>query len=181
MEFAHRHPQLLGSVPGCRDRRDPIDERALWAAQRQSAGTAYYSTSINDGESWSDSQPLGFFADCPYLLRHTTSDGGNIILMAYRGLTGSGQMYTALRYSLDECATWSDAITVDGAAAWSYPSMVNLSDGSVLIAYADNGDIFTRQIAITGPAGAGQLRAVGHRPCSACSAMLGGNEILGRK
>ncbi len=121
----------------------------LWAVQRAANTAAQYSISIDQGESWSDSQPLGFAAHCPYLLRTEHED---MILMAYRGFEG-GYAYTALRYSLDECQTWSDPIAIDLNCPGAYPSMVNLNDGSVLVAYYEEGagsNIRARTIQISG-------------------------------
>lgn len=122
----------------------------LWAIERSSNSPARYSLSTDLGQTWSDSQSLGFVAHCPYLLR-TTHD--SMILMGYRAFDANGNGYTALRYSLDECATWSDPITVDANCVGAYPSMVNLSDGSVLMTYYEEGNgsnIRYRTIEITG-------------------------------
>jgi sialidase-1 len=125
---------------------------SLWAVQRSSHSSAQFSTSNDDGSTWSDSQPLGFVAHSPYLLR---TDRGSMILMAYRGydsLDGWGTGYTALRYSLDECTTWSDPIVVDTCVG-AYPSMVNLNDDSVLVTYYEEGggsNIRSRVITISG-------------------------------
>ena len=45
---------------------------------------------------------------------------------------------TSLRFSRDECQTWSDNVLVDEVGG-AYPSMVNLKDGSVLIVYYEEG------------------------------------------
>ena len=66
---------------------------------------------------------------------------GHTVLLAYRvynTLNGSGPGFTGLRYSRDECRTWSGPVIVD-ACVGVYPSMVNLKDGSVLIVYYDEG------------------------------------------
>ena len=150
----------------------------LWAIQRSSHSPAQYSTSTDLGNTWSDSQSLGFVAQCPYLLR---TEHENLILMAYRGyntLDGSGTGFTALRYSLDECATWSDPIVVDTTVG-AYPSMVNLNDGSVLITYYEEGagsNIRARTIDDYRPAGAQQRRAVGHGPDRPARPTPGGSE-----
>ncbi|MBU4270332.1 MAG: glycoside hydrolase [Planctomycetes bacterium] len=109
-----------------------------------------YSISNDYGDTWSNSQPFNFAdgrqrVDAPYLLRH-----GSMILMGYRGLNASGTLVAALRYSLDEAATWSDQIVVDSFSDYAYPSMVNLSDTSVLYAYSTGGNNYVRQITITG-------------------------------
>ena len=123
---------------GCRlDAETDVIELAdgrLWAAQRSSQSPAHYSISTDHGNTWSKSQTMGFLAPCPYLLRAASDP--SIILLGYRATNGS--VFTALRYSLDECKTWSDSIMVD--KVWgAYPSMVNLKDGSVLVVYYEDG------------------------------------------
>lgn len=104
---------------------------SLYAAQRTNSSTMFFSVSNDQGMTWSQSQLLGFAGHCPYF--HRTSDG--IILLGYRN-TQNGT--TSLRYSLNECQTWSDAITVDTVGG-AYPSIVDLRDGTELIAYYEEG------------------------------------------
>ena len=121
----------------------------LWAIQRSSNSPAQSSVSTDVGLNWSDSQSLGFVAHCPYLLR---TEHQGMILLGYRGFDDGGNGYTALRYSLDECVSWSDPIAID-ACVGAYPSMVNLNDGSVLVAYYEEGvgsNIRSRVITISG-------------------------------
>jgi hypothetical protein len=61
--------------------------------------------------------------------------------LAYRSYhqDGGGSVTTALRYSLDECQTWSSAVTVDAQFGGAYPSIVDLIDGTELIAYYEEG------------------------------------------
>ena len=82
-----------------------------------------------------DLEPIGvdrFPGHCPYL--HRTADG--TIILAFRFFTAKT---TSLRYSYDECKTWSDNVVVDDKMWGGYPSMVNLKDGSVLIVYYEEG------------------------------------------
>lgn len=127
------------------------NDGSLWAIQRASHSAAQYSISTDQGETWSDSESLGFIAHSPYLLRTNHDD---MILMAYRSYEWpAGTGYTALRYSTDECETWSDPITIDAGCIGAYPSMVNLNDGSVLVTYYEEGggsDIRARIITISG-------------------------------
>ena len=102
-----------------------LADGSLYAAER---AKMCFSVSKDRGETWSVSQPIGFEAHCPYLLR--TRDG--IILLAHR------LPNTSLHYSLDECKTWSKNVLVDPHIG-AYPSMVNLKDGSVLIVYYEEG------------------------------------------
>jgi hypothetical protein len=110
----------------------------LWAAERSSGTPACWAVSSDRGKTWTKSEPLDFIAHCAYLLR--TRD--NIILFGYRGYDDvkapSGGGHTYLRYSLDECKSWSGPVMVDQCIG-AYPSMVNLKDGSVLIVYYEEG------------------------------------------
>ncbi|MBN1435836.1 MAG: exo-alpha-sialidase [Sedimentisphaerales bacterium] len=124
-----------------------LADGSLWAAERSSNNLLHYATSIDEGQTWSESLPLDFRADAPYLLR--VQD--DIILMGYRGYNDYGVQYTALRYSLNEAATWSSPITIDSVNG-AYVSMVELNDGSVLAVYYEEGagsDICARVITIT--------------------------------
>jgi hypothetical protein len=106
----------------------------------------YFTTSMDKGTNWGRSKPLDFVGHCPYLLR--ASD--QIVLLGYRGLL-DGQWQTLLRYSVDECRTWSDPILIDSARG-AYPSMTRLSDDSVLIVYYEEGessDIHARRFKIS--------------------------------
>lgn len=110
----------------------------LWAAERASHEPICQAVSADRGNTWSKSQPLDFVGHSPYLLRVA---GSNTILLGYRGyktLDGSGPGFTAMRYSMDECETWSDPIVIDTLVG-AYPSMVNLKDGSVLVVYYEEG------------------------------------------
>lgn len=109
-----------------------LKDGRLYAAQRGRGETMAWSVSADGGRSWSVSEPHGFPGHCPYL--HRTVDG--IIVMAIRDYA---QKNTSMYYSLDECATWSERITVDDTLG-AYPSMVNLEDGSVLIVYYEEGE-----------------------------------------
>lgn len=109
-----------------------LKDGTLWAAERNSFAPApmYYSTSTDGGATWSDSGALTFAGQCPCLLRTTQG----VILLGYRAFDENKKAYTAIRYSLDECRTWSDRIVVDSTVG-AYPSMVNMKNGNVLIAY----------------------------------------------
>lgn len=105
----------------------------LLAAQRGSGDPLHWTTSEDNGTTWAQSQPAGFTAHCPYL--HRAADG--VFVFGYRQVTGGGMktvMNTAIRVSRDGGKTWGDPVVVDDVVG-AYPSMVNLKDGSVLIAY----------------------------------------------
>jgi hypothetical protein len=103
----------------------------LYAVQRTNFDSAFFSTSADFGKSWSQSQAMGFNAHAPYL--HRAPD--DTILLAYRNYYAGT---TSLRYSLDECQTWSNEVVVDTVGG-AYPSIVDLKDGSQLIAYYEEG------------------------------------------
>jgi Neuraminidase (sialidase) len=112
-----------------------LKDGRLWAAERSSRAPMCFATSADRGNTWSKSEPVDFVGHCPYLLRAEH----DIILLGYRAYTSTGTGFTGLRYSLDECKTWSKPITVDNFLG-AYPSMVNLKDGSVLIVYYEESD-----------------------------------------
>jgi hypothetical protein len=84
--------------------------------------------SKDGGETWSRSKKMDFAGHCPYFLR--TRD--DVILLAFR------LPKTSLRYSTDECQTWSENVSIDDVTG-AYPSMANLRDGSVLVVYYEEG------------------------------------------
>ncbi len=102
-----------------------LKDGTLFAAQRPEMA---WSRSEDRGATWSISKRLGFTGHCPYFLR--TSEG--VIVLAYR------LPQTSLRFSRDECQSWSENVVVDQVGG-AYPSMVNLRDGSVLIVYYEEG------------------------------------------
>jgi len=102
-----------------------LADGTLYAAQRPQM---CFSISKDRGNTWSVSEPIGFPGHCPYF--HRTGDG--VVLLAHRVPA------TSLHFSLDECKTWSENVHVDDVGG-AYPSMVNLTDGSVLIVYYEEG------------------------------------------
>jgi hypothetical protein len=56
----------------------------------------------------------------------------DVVLLAFR------LPNTSLRFSRDECNTWSDNVLIDDVIG-AYPSMVELKDGSVLVVYYEEG------------------------------------------
>jgi sialidase-1 len=111
----------------------------LYAVERTGVDSAYFSTSTDYGNTWSMSQQIGFNAHCPYL--HRAPNGA--VLLVYRDYTATytqGNAMTALRYSFDECKTWSPEVVVDSVYGGAYPSIVDLNDGTELITYYEEGD-----------------------------------------
>ncbi len=103
-----------------------LKDGRLYAALRPKMA---FAVSSDKGATWTVCKPMEFEGHCPYFLR--TRD--DVILLAHRVPN------TSLHFSLDECATWSVNVPVDGVGG-AYPSMVNLKDGSVLIVYYEEGD-----------------------------------------
>ncbi len=126
----HWQPEVLIDNGGIQlDAETDLIERkdgTLYAAQRPQMS---FATSNDRGSTWTVSQPIGFPGHCPYFLR--TKD--DVILLAFR------LPNTSLRFSRDECVTWSDNVIIDEFIG-AYPSMVNLQDGSVLVVYYEEGD-----------------------------------------
>ena len=122
-------PEVLIDNGGVRlDAETDILERkdgTLYAAQRPQMS---FATSSDRGNSWTVSRPMGFAGHCPYFLR--TKD--DVVLLAFR------LPNTSLRFSRDECKTWSDNVLIDDVIG-AYPSMVELKDGSVLVVYYEEG------------------------------------------
>lgn len=109
-----------------------LKDGTLYAAQRAYRKSGAWSVSKDGGKTWSVSKPFGFGVHCPYL--HRANNG--VILLGYRQVKVEGQRCwaTGIRYSPDECKTWSEYIMIDEVNG-AYPSMVNLKDGSILVIY----------------------------------------------
>lgn len=128
------HPQRLDAetdVIQLKDGKGDLTSK-LYAVQRTACDSAYFATSSDFGITWTESQAIGFNAHCPYL--HRTAR--NIVLLGYRNYVGGR---TSLRYSLDECQTWSSEVIVDEVYGGAYPSIVDLRDGTQLITYYEEG------------------------------------------
>lgn len=107
-----------------------LSDGSLLAALRGDGNTPLcWSTSTNGGASWSVAQSSGFLGHCPYLHRTTN----NLIVLAHR------LPNTSLHWSADEGKTWSENVQIDDVGG-AYPSMVNLTDGSTLVVYYEEGD-----------------------------------------
>lgn len=117
------------------DESDIIELRdgSLYLLQRDWMGA---SRSTDGGETWSESTDVGFAGHCPYFLRvpETSEKSGNSLV-----LLGTRLPKTMLRFSRDECASWSEPMEVDSCVG-AYPSMVPLRDGSILIVYYEEGE-----------------------------------------
>ncbi len=105
-----------------------LPDGSLFAVQRAPEQSMCFSRSLDEGRTWSVSEPLGFPGHCPYLLR--AADG--VLLLAHR------LPQTMLHYSRDDGLSWQRGERVDDCIG-AYPSLVNLRDGSVLIVYYEEG------------------------------------------
>ncbi len=124
-----------------------LKDRRLYALQRGTRTRMHFSISTDRGETWSQSQPLDFRGISPYLLR--VSD--EIVIVTYGQIGSDKPNGTVLRYSLDECQSWSEA-TLVAKPAGTHPSLVLLKDGSVLVVYYDQGradDVRARLCSVT--------------------------------
>ncbi|MCE5186871.1 MAG: glycoside hydrolase [Planctomycetaceae bacterium] len=108
-----------------------LTDGTMYAIQR-GVDVARWSVSHDGGLHWEVSKPLDFAVIAPYLIR--VKNG--IVVMAYGQRIKGVRWGTALRYSMDDCNTWSAPEVVDDVLG-SHPSMVNLRDGSVLVMYYD--------------------------------------------
>jgi len=115
-----------------------LKDGTLFAALRELMG---YSTSSDQGETWTVAKPIGFPGHSPYLHRATNGE----IILSFR------LPVTNMRVSRDEAKTWGEPIQIDSVTG-AYPSMVNLKDGSVLVVYYEEGqgsDIRARKFRVT--------------------------------
>lgn len=118
-----------------------LRDGALFAALRgQEALPMHYSISRDVGKTWSPVKSIGFLAHSPHLNRLSTGE----ILMVYRGVEDSrtftwDKAYTALRISYDEGSSWQGPYKLDSSRG-AYPSTVELDDGSILLAFYEEGE-----------------------------------------
>ena len=95
-----------------------LKDGKLLAALRSSKTELHFSTSADNGKSWSPVYSSGFKGHCPYFLRHSSG----MILLAHR------LPATAIHWSLDEGKTWQGPLQIDDVVG-AYPSCVELPDG----------------------------------------------------
>jgi len=86
------------------------------------------SYSSDDGHTWTPPEPTGFEGHAPYHV--VTRDG--LLLCAHR------LPDTALHISTDWGATWEGPFVIDNVIG-SYPSMVELPDGTIFCVYYEEG------------------------------------------
>lgn len=106
------------------------DGRFLAALRGDGEVHLHFSESNDRGKTWGKVRDSGFKGHCPYLMRHSSG----LILLGVR------LPQTSLYWSADEGATWSGPLIVDEEHHGAYPSMVELTDGSVLFVYYEEGE-----------------------------------------
>lgn len=99
-----------------------------------SAGNLRQARSDDEGETWTDWEPLGLIGHAPYLLQLENG----VLLSAYREINATfTNEWVSLMYSLDDGASWSEPIRIEdcGAAECGYPSLLELDDDKLLVLY----------------------------------------------
>lgn len=87
--------------------------------------------STDNGRTWSDPKELGIEGDCPYLL--LTSKKVLLCGIRHRPTKSTGVIYSA-----DFGKTWKGPVVLDKVIG-AYPSMVELPDGRIFVAYYNEG------------------------------------------
>ena len=95
----------------------------------------HYATSNDSGKNWTPVKDIGFVGHAPSLTRLKSGE----ILLSYRAYCDKSGYYTGLRISRDEAKTWEGPYLIDDTPG-AYPSTVELSDGSILAIYYEEGE-----------------------------------------
>jgi len=90
-----------------------------------------WTESTDGGKTWSETKEVGFEGDCPYLL--LTSK--NILLC---GIRQRATKSTVVLHSTDFGRTWKGPVVLDKVLG-AYPSLVELPDGRIIVAYYTEG------------------------------------------
>jgi len=101
---------------------------SLYAALRGDRVNMHYATSPDGGLTWSPVKDIGFAGHCP----HFTRLSGGAILLTHR------LPLTALHVSRDDGRTWQGPYAIDSTPG-AYASTVELTDGTVLVVYYEEG------------------------------------------
>lgn len=124
-----------------------LKEGTLFAALRcgKPGINMQWATSGDDGRTWTPVKDIGFHGEAPYLYRHSDS----AILLGVRRRPD-----TVLYQSRDETRTWQGPYVIDDVVG-AYPSIVERSDGTVLVVYyteGKNSEVRARRFRITASA-----------------------------
>lgn len=102
----------------------------LLAALRGDRTNLHFSTSSDDGLTWSPVRDSGFPGHCPHFQRLNSGE----ILLTHR------LPNTSLHVSRDDGRSWLGPWLIDSKIG-AYPSSLELSDGSVLVIYYEEGEL----------------------------------------
>lgn len=106
-----------------------LRDGSIFAALRGDGQThMHYSLSRDLGQTWSAVKDISFLGHCPHLTRLSTGE----ILLGHR------LPNTSLHISRDDAKTWQGPIEIDSVGG-AYPSTVELTDGTVLVVYYEEG------------------------------------------
>ncbi len=105
-----------------------MKDGVLYAALRGDRTNMHFATSLDLGLNWGQVKDIGFAGHCP----HFTRLRSGAILLSHR-LPNS-----ALHVSRDEGRTWQGPYEIDSRIG-AYPSTVELTDGTVLVVYYEEG------------------------------------------
>jgi sialidase-1 len=106
-----------------------LKDGSIYAALRGDRVPMHFSTSTDQGLTWSPVKDIGFPGHCPHFTRLSTGE----ILLCHR------LPLTSLHISRDEGKTWQGPYQID-ATPGAYPSTVELKDGTVLGVYYEEGE-----------------------------------------
>ena len=106
-----------------------LKDGALLAVIRSDKVNMHYCLSRDEGQTWTEPKDIGFQGHAPHLTRLSTGE----ILLTHR------LPHTALHVTRDEGRTWAGPHVLDGVIG-AYPATVELTDGSVLAIYYEEGD-----------------------------------------
>lgn len=114
-----------------------LHDNSLYAALRGDGSRVnmHYATSKDLGKTWTPVHDMGFVGHAPSFTRLKSGE----ILLSFRAYDPKKGYYTGLRISRDEAQTWEGPYLVDEKIG-AYPSTVELTDGTVLIIYYEEGN-----------------------------------------
>ncbi len=107
-----------------------LDSGIVFSVLRTSdlAMNMHFSISRDYGLNWEESKDIGFPGHCPYLFRISKDS----VMLAHR------YPGTTLRFSANNCKSWSDAYIVSDATG-AYPSIARINKNEYIIAFYDDG------------------------------------------
>lgn len=113
-----------------------LSDGTLYAVLRGDDGQhMQYATSADSGLSWSTVKDIGFEAHAPHFTRLSSGE----ILLSCRGINDERTVVNTVLYvSRDECRSWLGPYVVDEVGG-AYSSTIELTDGSILTIYYEEG------------------------------------------